>query len=200
VIRLDIKWWRFERPGWYRLYVTSRRVQPDPWSVSGARSWPVVTSNILEIEILPAGPEPSNLEATPARTLRFLDTREAAREMARRLLSANAQETAARVGSEAFECRFGLLAPHRQFVVTEMERLLEGGKDAIGRTFIDTLAFLATMLKHPLPAPPGAGEAEVRESSSEQAQRADEYRRLVALYSARAVRDSRQKDPKRLTT
>ena len=189
VIPLDVnEWWRFDRPGRFRLYVTSRRVEPRPWPDPPDHSaWPRVTSNIIEIEVETGGPVGFDEARAPGRVLRFAGTQAAAREMARRLLPPDADQTAHRVGSDTFECRYGLIgSPHRRFLVPQMEGLLDAAPGGVSRAFIETLAILAAVLQSPVP-PPDSGVKPAVELA-ERGRRDGEYRRLLDRYTARAAR------------
>jgi hypothetical protein len=150
VLQLDVnEWHRFVRPGRYRMQVRSGRVGPPPFG-GPTHEREAVTSNWLEVEIVPPGPPltEAELAAASARVLRFLDTREAAVEMARRLLYSQAE--AHRVGAEAFECRFGLYAsPHRSFILGKMEHMLANATATVNPGFVQTLATLSAMIEHP---------------------------------------------------
>lgn len=192
LISLEVnEWWRFDKPGRSRLYVTSRRVEPHPWpDPPDPAAWPRVTSNIVAFEIEPGDPGDADPAGVPGRVLRFAGTRAAAREMARRLLPPEADETAHRVGSDAFECRYGLIgSPHRRMLVPEMERLIEKAPGGVSREFIETLAFLATVLQSPVP-PPDSGVGPAVEMA-ERERREGEYRRLLEHYASLAVRRHR---------
>ncbi len=93
------EWIRFDRPGKYRLYVNSSRVQDA--AGDGQQRLPRAASNLVTFEVLPADAEWSRQELAEivktldtatdqaviraaARRLRFLGTRETAPELARR--------------------------------------------------------------------------------------------------------------------
>ena len=192
VIPLEVnEWWRIDKPGRFRLYVTSRRVEPHPWpDPPDPGAWPRVTSNIVEFEVETSDHGDADPVNVPGRVLRFAATRAAAREMARRLLSPDADEADARVGSDAFECRYGLIgSPHRPYVVQEMERLLNSDPPGVSRAFVRTLAFLATVLQSPV-HPPDSGVDPAVEMA-ERERREGEYRRWLEHYTSLAARRHR---------
>jgi hypothetical protein len=133
VITYEInEWFRFDKPGKYRFYLTSPRV-----SRIGKREESgsiILTSNAVEFEIIPAekdwqekelrrivkeldakDPKPDRLAA--CRALRFLGSKAAAIELARRYGAPD--------GECGFEYYAGLIgSPHRDFVMETMETQL----------------------------------------------------------------------------
>jgi hypothetical protein len=127
---------RFDKPGHYRLHVTSGRVSPysNPQAALRGENLLPVTSNAVEFEILPSDPAWAEnelqslirtLDSKPfpmarqgtSRALRFLGTEAAAREMVRRLAGAEQHEE--------FQYEAGLFgSPHRKLIVEEMEARL----------------------------------------------------------------------------
>jgi hypothetical protein len=164
VVNADLnEWYRFDRPGKYRLYVTSPRVGLGRTDFFNAESL-VTTSNIVEFEILPAerawakqrlteivraldalGREGSHHQT--CRELRFLGTADAAREMVRRYQG--------RDNVCDFEYGFGLIgSPQRALVVSEMERQLGAPGFPVAAAFLHTLSLLAFVQQTPTPLPP----------------------------------------------
>ena len=162
-IDLDLnEWVRFDRPGHYRLSVTSSRIVEGRTQGSFGTHLKM-TSNDVEFEIVPsddawAGQEVARAIAAVdfgdhegaslgARTLRSLGTEEAATAMVQKFSG----------GENDFdgEYMFGLLgSPHRTFVVQQMEQALDRTDHPIRPLFLRTLAVLAYRLDHPEPLPP----------------------------------------------
>lgn len=153
---------RFDKPGHYRLYVTSGRVSPysNPQAALCGENPLPVTSNAVEFEILPSDPAWAEnelqsfirrLDSDPfpdmeheeaSRGLRFLGTEAAAREMVRRLASAEQHEE--------FQYEAGLFgSPHRKLIVEEMEARLAVPDQPITEMFLGTLSALAAVQHHP---------------------------------------------------
>jgi hypothetical protein len=159
-------WCRFDRPGKYRLYVTSHRVgrKRDADDDAYHTQRLTLTSNIIEFEILPGdakwagqqlreaiaildAQEQSVNKRAACHTLRFLGTTGAAREMARRLRGVD-QECDG-------EYVFGLVgSPYRALVISEMERLLEAPEHPVSYSFLRTLSLLSFTVQHPASLPP----------------------------------------------
>jgi hypothetical protein len=179
-VRIDVnEQWRFEQPGEYVLQVRSEYALNPPTGMPSR--FADIASNVVRIRMLPPAPAlaAAQLAEAPPRVLRFLDTLDAAVEMARRLL--HAEDDGSRIGSPAFECRFGLLAtPHRAFIVAEMEQMLDTATGAVGPAFLDTLARLAALLEHPVT--PG----DVHDGQLPQ-RRYESFLRALQRYSATAV-------------
>lgn len=173
VIEQDInEWFRFGKPGKYRLYVRSPRVGKgkditDSLSRTNV-SW--IASNILEFEILPADPgwlssklqEAISLidstqngedQRSGCRLLRFLDSRAAVTEMIRRF---NAEDSPCRS-----EFEFGLVSfSDRSYVIEEMEKRLIAPDQPVTRAYIDTLSRVRLLRDyHPAQQPSAKGEA-----------------------------------------
>ena len=168
------EWWRFDKPGKYRLYVTSGRVGKSR-EESGRRaigSKPfTVTSNMVEFEILKADTDWSERQLEEAiltldageagpdhgprdearraacRVLRFLGTEAAAKEIARHYRGTD------RVCD--FEYHLGLFgSPHRQIVVKEMEKRLADPGHPVSTSFLSTLSLLSFTLQQKTPLLP----------------------------------------------
>ncbi len=163
------EWHRFDKLGHYTLYVTSKRVSWERTSLDGGthhENQTVTSQNIVSFTVVPAdaawrsktvnaakrvlddkaAKEEQRREA--ARTLRFLGTESAAREMIRRL------------GIDQFshQFSFGLFSsPHRALLVREMEQSLTAPDFPVATTFLHTLTSLKTW--QALPELPDAGDS-----------------------------------------
>ena len=160
------QWLRFDRPGAYRLYVTSSRVldgkakTPDPFG--GGKSLPAV-SNLVSFTVVPAdlawahaqaqgalaevlshSREPITV-ASPYDVLTYLGTPESARA----LLAVMATDTHPRSSeSEGRWCRTGLIGfPDQAWLIGEMRRDLTAPDYAVSQTFLQTLDTLAARQK-----------------------------------------------------
>ena len=158
VINADLnEWLRFDKPGHYRLYVVSSRVGRKDRS---ANPLPLVISNIVEFEIVPADKKWASQQFTQAvtalakpnadnradcRTLRFLGTKAAATEMIKR--------SRGELHGCDYDFKFGLIgSPHRDFVIEELEKALSAPEQPITATLINTLTLLdSTRQATPLP-------------------------------------------------
>lgn len=158
------EWYRFDRPGRYRLYVTSGRVGRGRPSGEGGPL--TATSNVIEFEVVPAEPEWAKQTLAQAtgvldshdrsadrraacRTLRFLGTQDAVRELVKRF---DGEDTDS--GCE-FEYDFGLRGTrHRALAVAEMERQLGSPEHAVTTSFIHVLSFLSFLQQNVAPLPP----------------------------------------------
>ncbi|HLM56941.1 MAG TPA: hypothetical protein VK422_12555, partial [Pyrinomonadaceae bacterium] len=189
---------RFERPGRYRLYVTSHRVAPLRRREEDGET--LVTSNVVEFEILPADPAWSKRALAEAvrvldskgaganhraacRVLRFLNTEAATRELARHF-----REDESPGGCER-EFNFGLLAtPHRALAVSEMERRLVAPDHPVTTEFLRTLAFLSLLQQQgfaPLPPYVPGDEARTELFTKEYERRRAAYKTTLDGYVRR---------------
>lgn len=198
------EWHRFDRPGRYRLSVTTHRVgrrRGASADVYDVESVPL-ESNAVEFEMLPrdarrdeeqlraavttldAAAAPEAVRARErrreaCRVLRFLGTRGAARELARR------------VGADE-ECAFDFLAgmygsPERAAAVAELERLLVAPEHAVTPAFFHALVGVSFAHANPPSALHADGDDEsnseaLGKSADERARAADE---LAASYRSR---------------
>ncbi len=155
LIHYDLnEWFRFDRVGTYRLYLTSPRVYRIQEFVNVKRESLAVTSNLIEFEVVASDPEwasaqfeqalrtldSKEIEAYRAasRVLRFLGTKEAIREMVRRLCDQD--------NPYGFEFRFGLTgAPQRDFVIEEMEERLVAADQPVTSDYLNLLMSLKVM-------------------------------------------------------
>jgi len=148
------EWVRFDRPGTYRLYVTSHRVEDlRSTSPAGYPGLPTaVSSSVVEFTIVEADDRWSEsalagairaMDESPGgdarraacRTLRFLASPAAAREMARRYEPGDRE-----CGSQLM---FGLIgSPAREAAIQAMSERVEAPQGEVDPPFLDTLALL----------------------------------------------------------
>ena len=148
------EWFRFDKPGRYHLSVLAHAVR-SPYEVFRNREPGVmaVTSNVIELEIVPADPawQAATLKnaarvgkANPGeacRIVRFLTTRAAVDEM----IQHYADE-----GVCGGEYRYGLFAfPDREYVVKKMEDGILEPSAAVSTDYLDTLARRSTEHRPP---------------------------------------------------
>ncbi len=120
---------RFDRPGVYRLYMVSTRVddmtvQTDNRAISRCK----LTSNILEFEVLPrAKRAPAWYKTATNEQLQRYGTKEAVDELFSRL------------NSERLILRSLFASPHRDYVIREMEKILTAPDWPIDAQFLQTL-------------------------------------------------------------
>jgi hypothetical protein len=155
------EWFRFDRPGHFRVTVTSRRIVNDKTERSFGTHIDV-TSNKIEFDVVAANEAwarqqlaialsdlKSQDHATSirgARILRFLGTEDAVAAMV-------AQFDDRKNGYDG-EHEFGLIgSPHRKLVVETMEKELANANHPISPSFLHTLAALAFQVDHPEPIP-----------------------------------------------
>ena len=158
------EWYRFDRPGRYRLYVTSGRVGRGRLGSEGGPL--TATSNVIEFEVVPAeavwakqtlaqaagvldSRERGADRRAACRALRFLGTEDAVRELVKRFDGKDADS-----GCE-FEYDFGLRStPHRALAVAEMERRLVAHAHPVTPSFIYVLSFLSFLQQNVAPLRP----------------------------------------------
>ena len=148
------EWVSIERPGIYRVKVTSGRVNDATADLKEAWKPSEVTSNDIEVEMAPADGEwqqrelqrivhalddpkkkPETPGSGPLTALRYLGTEEAARELARRFGSAETNAD--------FECMFGLIgSPHSAAGLAEMHSLLGDPNFPVNSMFLGAMAYL----------------------------------------------------------
>jgi hypothetical protein len=141
VVAVDLnEWVRFDQPGEYRVTVHSRRAGVRIQSSQRINA----VSNELRVTLVPASPEwqqqtlqnalaglnnPAT-RVTAAKTLRYLGTEAAAREMAHY--------------TQDPDCRLGVIgSPFRSAAVQEMRKLLRDPGTSIDHQFLDTLTLLS---------------------------------------------------------
>jgi hypothetical protein len=159
IIHLNLnEWVSFDRPGTYRIQVTSHRVgdsanSSHPWGegvelksnwielkiVAAAPSWQLQTLTEIRQALDTGNPlnpnAPDQLKRSALTKLRYLGTEQAARELARRLLGED--------NNAGFECMFGLIgSPQRTTGLEEMNRLFERPDFPITQLFLTTMSIL----------------------------------------------------------
>ncbi len=190
------EWKRFDKPGRYRLYVTSGRITknrtPDK-SISLKGDPVTVTSNIVEFEVVPAerewaeqklyralqtidnsdqldNREQSDERQSACRVLRFLGTEKAAKEMIHRF------------GTRASPCDqeyyFGLVgSPVRRSIIREMQRQLTAPEQPVSSSFLRVLSLLS-LNEQPsttLPPYPDRDEAKIKQWEAQAQKRRDSF-------------------------
>ena len=203
VITADVnEWLRFDKPGRYRLYVMSHRINSD------AGHHPV-TSSVVELEILPpdnkwarqklndsiaALSKPAADRRAACRALRFLGTTAAATEMRQRFRGEDS--------SCDSEYKFGLIgSPHRNFVIRDMESALSSPEQPVRSSYITTLALLEFTRQTVPPRPDGpypfwGSEEQKNQWWNQSGQRRSVYDQLSANYARQVVMAIGQKQGK----
>jgi hypothetical protein len=212
--RILNEWARFRKPGRYRLYVLSHRV----CQINGAERpyhcapgpQPGLASNLLTLEIRtpPASwvkqqiaaatrileaPGASDGKAANERTragkvLRFLDTPEAAAELAKHL--GPGQDV------DSYSMHMGVLgSPYRKELLPLLEQRLVAPDQPVWDRYLDTLAYLAELVASGGPMPSFPKEEQGRKAWNEESRRRAELReRKRNEYASRlfASLDSKQ--------
>jgi hypothetical protein len=197
--RILNEWVRFRKPGRYRVYVLSHRVSQtsqadhsDYYLRLYARGTPVeIASNILTIEIRPApaswvkeqivaatrildapvtsGDEAAKERIRAGRILRFLDTPEAATELAKHLSAGQ--------DVDAYALHMGVLgSPHRKQLLPLLEQRLVAPDQPVWDRYLDTLAFLAELAASGGLMPPYPKDEQERKTWVEESKRRTELR------------------------
>ncbi len=189
VIRLVLnEWLRFDRPGDYRLFVTSRRLKDLTAEEAAAPAGTGVTTGVVELTILSAQPgwadqalaqarvdlasEWEHFRETGCAVLRHLGTPETVGELIRQSVE----------GSRdcSFDAGLGLFAhPDRDAVVRAMEARLPAPGAGIDDSFLWRLARLSWFADHPLPADGGGRFARRHKDWYVETRRGIEERRLA---------------------
>lgn len=164
LVKLELnEWYRFDRPGQHRLYVASPRISlKNKWGTRSADQL-IVTSNVIEFEIVPAEgawqeqafqkaaraiavKEESDARRQACRVLRFLGTKAAAREMINRY--SETDDTC------SFQYYAGLLgSPRRDFVIEQMEVQLAAPTQAVSGSWLNLLTMLTAAAQQSLTRP-----------------------------------------------
>jgi hypothetical protein len=193
VIAPALNEWRSLRPGAYRLHVVSHRVsraarkdEPGPGTVSV----PLV-SNVVAFEVVPASPDwqaetlagataalespAKDVASRGARTLRFLGSAAATRELARRFWSLTDQPL-------GWDLMFGLVgSPERQTAVDGLVAALTDPSHPVSMAVVTTLALLEIQSRADYVLPPYDPAA--RDEWLRQRDRKTEaYHQLIAGY------------------
>lgn len=175
-IALDLnEWLRFDRPGVYRVFFSAKRVSPippgaaSPFGIFGPGGLST-TSNILQLEIVPAEPAWQEEQAAlalqklklpvqyarepdadePSKTLRFGNARPFALAMIERL---SRDDRPRSWPAESNEYRMGLQSfPDRDWLIAQMIAAQARPGYAVSESFLDILATLQAMREAPAPA------------------------------------------------
>jgi hypothetical protein len=202
VVKADLnEWCRFDRPGKYRLYVTSHRVSSGYFG-DAENQTVEVTSNVIELEVVPADTAWSRQTLAAAtstmdsknnsenrreacRVLRFLGTKQAVHELVKRFDRSDSDS-----GCE-FEIDFGLRStPHRALAVSEMENQLAAADFAVTDQFLRVLAFLSFLEQNGPPLPyisPNEGEEAIKLWRKEFDRRNEIYDEIFDTYRQRLL-------------
>jgi hypothetical protein len=156
------EWLCFDKTGTYRLYATSCRINTEVKDEEGVvkTKWDQpVTSNIITFEITKPdekwltetlknavaaldAPDKYESKRSAVRTLRFLGTEEAVKEMVRHYGTSD--------GAYNFSLLMGLLgSPHRGLVIEEMEKSLSAPEQIVDSFYIYILALMRLNRDHP---------------------------------------------------
>ncbi len=217
--RILNEWVRFRKPGRYRVFVLSHRVsqtgqadRADYYLLLYARGTPVeIASNILNIEIRPApaswvkeqigaatrildapatgGDEAAKERTRAGRILRFLDTPEAAAELAKHL--SGGQDV------DAYALHMGVLgSSHRKELLPLLEQRLVAPDQPVWDRYLDTLAFLAELAVSGGLMPPYPKSEHERETWVEESKRRAELREQKRnAYASRLFASLASKQP-----
>ena len=194
------EWRRFDKPGKYRFYSTSARVwKPNVWPTGNNELR--LTSNLLELEIIPATgqwqdeqfrmavevldrqadetKEHQTLRREALRRLRYLDTEAATRELARRHPGRNEGEKHD-IGMGMHESRYKAAA------VDELKRRLDGYDFVVTAPFLCQLVYLAADVQVPIDYRAFRGDKGSREKLDRlrKEHRASEQRLFVEFFHA----------------
>jgi len=159
VLHLNLnEWVRFDKPGTYRITVTSRRVSDNSGDKSSYGVAQDLKSNSIDLRIVepddawqqsqlkkiladfdssppPTDPFSNNQRITAITSLRYLGSAEAARELARHLRGDENQVD--------WACMFGLIgSPNRLAGYEEMKRLLVDPDFPVGGMFLNAFAMI----------------------------------------------------------
>lgn len=194
------EWLRFDKPGTYKLYVTSPRIgrkknKEDRWGEPLAAR---VASNLVEFEILPANadwaktelakavrilddPKQREKHAEAACVLRYLDTEEAAAEMIKRL------------DDTTSDFSFGLIgSSQRNFVVETMEKRIELPEQAVSSRYLHWLTWLTQRQQFPA-RPPARTPLSEEEAKAYYSARQQAFERVSQHYASRLAGTITQK-------
>jgi hypothetical protein len=201
--RILNEWVRFRKPGSYRVYVLSHRVN--------RTSAVELVSNVLTIEIRPApaagvkeqiaaaakvldAPVTTDGEAAKeriraGRILRFLDTPDAAAELAKRLSAGQ--------DVDSYSLHMGVLgSPYRKQLLPLLEQRLVAPDQPVWDRYLDTLAYLAELVASGGPMLPYPQDEQQRRTWAEESRRRAELRRQKRIeYQSRLFESLGSKQP-----
>ena len=150
------EWFRFDKPGPYRLFLTGRTSTTYYGFADDDDRSPLVTSNTIQFQVLPADPAWSVQELARAvgwieaksqktydgcRAVRFLNAQDAASAMIKHYSSDPFCEGQFRLGLFGF--------PDREFAARQMRARLTAPDQAVSEDYLQTLAKLSVYLLHP---------------------------------------------------
>jgi hypothetical protein len=158
IVKLELnEWFRFDRPGTFRLSARTRRVTEDPGS--GPSDVLVLESNTVTFDIVPSDAEWAAAAQASARrlldsTASDVERREGCRILRFLATDAAVDEMIARFEDGRWGCQFDYItglfgAPNRARVVREMEAALKRRDQAVSDSFLRTLAVLSLYVAHP---------------------------------------------------
>lgn len=178
------EWQRFDKPGHFRMYVVSNRVQVK----SGNRGDSTVVSNVIEFDVRPedkkwaeqklaevvaALSNPEHLDACT--TLRFLATPAAVPEMRKRF---NGEDKKCE-----WEYKFGLIgSPHRDLVIRQMEDALGSREQPVTTHYLSTLTLLEFTKRAAVVAPYPDGNLDQDSFETQMERRSNIYNELHLHY------------------
>jgi len=193
------EWFRFDKPGVYRLVITSNRVsRKRSRGKDGESELPLrLASNPVSFRIVPADPSWQSRELSEILgTLETSETEQAQRKAARRLrylgTHAAVLEMLRRWGRGASHLdhyfHFGLIgSPHRQFVVEQLDAGLALPDQQVTLRYLQALALLRFVQRHPS-AVARAGRVQSEESTTTAMSHQDRRARYNALLRSVADR------------
>ncbi|MCI0660860.1 MAG: hypothetical protein L0220_07280, partial [Acidobacteria bacterium] len=170
------EWLRFDRPGIYRLSITSHRVLAIN-SDNRVENVVSLTSNTVEFEVFPA--EKDWQEEGLQRVIQMLDAdrneglRSSCRELRFLGSTAAAAEMVRRYGDSCDKCGFenyaGLIgSPHRDFVIEQMESRLVRPDQPVSKGWLELLAMFVMDSRRPQDQPGSLNEMQRNDYNPQQ--------------------------------
>ena len=191
-------WYRFDKPGHYRVYVVSDRVEPDPLPAVEVEPAPRSASDVIEFDILPDDPvwdraqfvaarkdidaEDENMRRHARMTYAYLGTEDVIRDVARRLCGAPVWDDG--LADILYSAR------RRAFAVETLKDELHKPDAAVTGRLLEAMARLELTGRYPLPGgdTPGAESTGVLRLEREWRIKAQEPA-LIAAY-CRSLQDA----------
>jgi hypothetical protein len=205
------EWRRFDRPGKYRFYCTGSRVWKAGEDRSRGNNTLRLTSNLLELEILPAAARWQHEQVRTAvrvldhadadtrehraarrealRRLRYLATEAAIRELARRYPGRN--------DGEKYDIEMGIHeSRYNAAAAEELERRLDHPDFVVTKEYLRHLAYVAAEAQHPTVSSDSRGDQLSREEQDRHwKEHCDLEEDLCAAYFASAWTAAELKEP-----